>query len=283
MDTILPNSESDLSKYLYALLALAVFIVLGQLVKRLISKALKKQGRFNLATGFSLQLLAWVFYIVGLAIAVNLLGYSKFFSGILAGAGVGAIIIGFAFKDIGENFLSGILLAFNRPFEIGNIIEIEGFKGRVRKLNLRNTHVRNIDGRDIFIPNATLIKSPLVNYTIDGMLRLDFMLGVAPESNLIEVRDLIVQWLSERDFVLKNPGPDVVVQELGVSTVDLQVLFWVDLLHSPKSGDAGTLGMSARSEAIVGIKELLDAHNIEMPATILEHKMYRDNSFRVSS
>lgn len=96
---------------------------------------------------------------------------------LLAGAGVGAFILGFAFKDIGENFPAGIMLAFNRPFKVGDVVSLEGIEGKVSTMSLRYVHIKTADGRDIFIPNASIIKKPLINLTIDGDLRFDFTLG----------------------------------------------------------------------------------------------------------
>ena len=79
----------------------------------------------------------------------------------LAGAGISAFIIGFALKDIGENFLAGIILAFKRPFRVGDIVDINGLKGKVLTLNLRDTQIKTGDGKDVFIPNAVIIKNPL--------------------------------------------------------------------------------------------------------------------------
>lgn len=81
-------------------------------------------------------------------IALNMAGFGGVASSLIAGAGIGAIIFGLAFEDVGENFLSGIILALKRPFEIGDIIEITGYKGRVRDLNLRVTQLRNVEGED---------------------------------------------------------------------------------------------------------------------------------------
>ncbi|HAZ24509.1 MAG TPA: mechanosensitive ion channel protein MscS, partial [Algoriphagus sp.] len=99
-------------------------------------------------------------------------------SGLLAGAGITAFVIGFALKDIGENFLAGILLAFKRPFKVGDTVDINGIRGVVLNLNLRDTQIKTPDGKDVFIPNATIIKNPLVNFTIDGFLRYDFIVGL---------------------------------------------------------------------------------------------------------
>jgi small-conductance mechanosensitive channel len=87
-------------------------------------------------------------------------------------------IIGFTFKDIGENFLSGILMAFKSPFRIGDLVQTGDITGYVTSLSLRETTLKSLDGKDVFIPNSTILKEPLSNFTIDGFLRYEFVIGV---------------------------------------------------------------------------------------------------------
>jgi small-conductance mechanosensitive channel len=103
-------------------------------------------------------------------VVFRFVGLTGVVSGLLAGAGISAFIIGFALKDIGENFLAGILLAFKRPFRVGDLVDIGGIRGTVLILNLRDTQIKTPDGKDVFIPNANIIKNPLVNFTIDGFI-----------------------------------------------------------------------------------------------------------------
>jgi len=203
------------------------------------------------------------------------LGYKNIASTIFAGAGVSAIVIGFAFKDIAENFLAGIILTVNRPFEIGDIIESGGDKGTVKDLDLRSTHLRNSGGKDIYIPNSSIIKNTLTNYTMDGFLRMDFIIGIAPECDIEKTRQLIHDYLISNDQILKTPNFSVIVNDLGEFTTNIKVLFWIDILNNKKLPD-NYLGHSIKSKVITDIKKLLDENNIQMPSQVFEHKMYRD-------
>jgi|TARA_B110000090_G_C13046901_1_gene317957 small conductance mechanosensitive channel len=109
---------------------------------------------------------------------LNKIGLGDAVAWLLAGVGVTSIILGFAFKDIGENLRVGIMLAFNRPFNIGNVVEIDGFVGTVKALELRSTHLRIFNGKDIYIPNSSLIKNPRINYTQDGLSIHDYTVGL---------------------------------------------------------------------------------------------------------
>ena len=104
------------------------------------------------------------------------------------------------------------------------------------------------------------------------------MIGIAPESNISETRSLIIDYLKQNKQILKSPIPNIIVQELGEFTTDLQVLFWVNILANKKLPD-NYLGHNIRSKVITDIKDILDKNNIEMPSQVIEHKMYRDNKF----
>lgn len=288
MDSELSQIFSDfyteikvLTPRLITALAVVVFFwIVGRIFHHLIGLRIQRRWHDSIVSRFIAEASKYGIYFLGLIIALNLVGFGGIASGVIAGAGVGAIVFGFAFKDIGENFLAGILLALSRPFEIGDIIEVEGHKGKVSGLDLRTTQLRNAEGKDIFLPNSMLLKNSLINYTKDGFLRVNFLIGVAPESDLALVRELILDYLSGVDEVLAAPEPKVVTQELGEFTVDMNVFFWVDILANAALPDT-YLGQNIRSKVIEDVKLLLDKNGIEMPSQVLEHKMYRNNSFDI--
>lgn len=269
MSSLIPN-------IITGIIIIIIFIILGKLFYNLVGKRIQLKWKDSIISNFISQATKWTFYIFGLIIALNIVGFGDIASSLIAGAGIGAIIFGFAFKDIGENFLAGIILALKRPFEVGDIIEVDGYKGNVQNLDLRITHLRNVEGKDIYIPNSTIIKNTLINYTKDGNLRVNFIIGIAPESEISITRSLIIEYLEQNNLILKTPKPNVIVQELGEYTTDLQVLFWVDILANKKLPDS-YLGHNIRSKVITDVKEILDKNKIEMPSQVIEHKMYRDH------
>lgn len=267
-------------KLIIGILVIIIFIVLGKLFFSFIGKRIQRRWKDSIISNFISEAIKWSFYLFGIVIALNIIGFGGIASSLIAGAGVSAIIFGFAFKDIGENFLAGFILALKRPFEIGDIIEIDGHKGTVKDLDLRITHLRNAEGKDIYIPNSSIIKNALINYTKDGNLRVNFMIGIAPECDISKTRSLIIDYLNTNEQILNSPLPNVIVQELGEYTTDLQVLFWVDILSNKKLPD-NYLGHNIRSKAITEIKKILDENNIEMPSQVIEHKMYREHTFNI--
>ncbi len=279
-EDILTNLVRIFPRLILALAILLIFVFLGAIFNGVIGKYIRKRWYDSVVSNFLTNMSKWVFYIIGIMVALKVVGFGNIAGNILAGAGIGAIILGFAFKDIGENFLAGFILAMKRPFKIGDIIEVDGHKGTIRSMDLRTLHIRNVEGKDIFVPNSFLIKTAFINYTRDGLLRSNFVLGIAPECDINMVRTLILDYFSKEKTILKNPKPNVLVQELGEYTTDIQVLFWTNLLANKNLPD-NYLGHTIRSKVITDIKKILDDNHIEMPSQVLEHKMYRDNKFSV--
>lgn len=273
ISTLLPN-------IITGLIFLIIAIIAGKLVYKVLSKTIQNRWQDNVFSNFIAKVIKWVFYLFGVIIFLSSLGFTGVASTIFAGAGVSAIVFGFAFKDIGENFLAGIILALKRPFEIGDIIEIQGDKGTVKGLDLRLTHLRNVEGKDIYIPNSTIIKNTLTNYTKDGFLRINFMIGIAPDCPIDETRNLILDYFKTNKTILETPTPSVLVQELGEFTIDIQVLFWVDILVNKNLPDH-FLGHNIRSKAITDIKAILDNNGVDMPSQVLEHKMHKEHKIVV--
>ena len=273
ISTLIPN-------IITGLLILLIAIITGKIVYKIIAKTTQKRWQDNIMTNFLAQVIKWTFYLFGVIMALSVIGFTSIASTVFAGAGVSAIVFGFAFKDIGENFLAGIILALKRPFEIGDIIEVGGDKGTVKDLEIRTTHLRNAEGKDIYIPNSSILKNTLINYTKDGFLRINFVIGIAPECDIDETRTLILEYLKTNKTILKAPIPKVLVQELGEFTTNIQVLFWVNILANKNLPD-DYLGHTIRSKAITDVKRILDENNIEMPSQVIEHKMYRQHKIAV--
>ena len=113
------------------------------------------------------------FGLLGLVIGLQILGLTAVATSLLATGGLVAVVLGFAFREIGENFLAGLLLSFSRSFEVGDLIESAGHRGRVKEIDLRQVWLRSADGRDIFVPSAEVFRSVLVNFTRDGLRRAE--------------------------------------------------------------------------------------------------------------
>ncbi|WP_162416147.1 mechanosensitive ion channel family protein [Cyclobacterium roseum] len=271
LTTLLTGDLADLRQLLVALLIGLVifvfFIYLSRWIKRLVLSRLNKRTEDSLLTSFIAGSIRLLIMLFGITLVLRFLGLTGVVSGILAGAGITAFIIGFALKDIGENFLAGILLAFKRPFKIGDLVEIQGLSGRVRALNLRDTQIKTLDGKDVFLPNASIIKSPLINYTIDGYLSYGFKLGLGYGSDYRKALALILTTLKAVPGVLAGKkGPAVFVTDMGDSNLQVQVSYWVNT-YNKKHSD-----VQVRSQAILSVLEALEGAGYPLPGTIIELK-----------
>lgn len=252
----------------------AVFFLLslaaGHLLRRIMLNRAVKQPERGVVFGFIGNALMAVFMVTGAALFIRELGGGKVLTGLLAGAGFISIIIGIAFKDIAENFLAGILLAFSRPFSVGDLIETEGTVGRVMMLNLRNTHLRTGEGRDVFVPNSMLINRVLINYTRDGLIRHNFILGIDNDENIGKAMQTAMATLQENRMIEQKGElkPFLLIERFGESTIDLKIYFWTN------SKAIETSSAQVKSRVMQSLYEAFKGANISMPGNITEWKKY---------
>ncbi len=257
---------------LIGLIFLVIFVLIGYGLRALIKRRLNKGTNDPLLISFIGRVVMLTMIIIGLVIFLNQLGLGKAASGVLAGAGVSAIILGFAFKDIGENFIAGFFLAFSRGFNIGDVIEVQGIKGKVTALNLRNTHIRTFDGKDIFMPNALLIKNPLSNFTRDGLLRYDFMIGLDYGANITDAASLIMNTLDAETRIEHNDDlkPFVLLEEFSTSTINIRIFYWVNSFDF--LGPIAFLQTEVMNKVITALTKA----GFSLPADIIELKIYQE-------
>ncbi|SHN26108.1 Small-conductance mechanosensitive channel [Cyclobacterium lianum] len=271
LSSLVTGDLADLRQLLVALLIglgiLVFFIYLSRWVRTLVLNRMGRKRKGSLLPSFIAGSIRLLILLFGITLILRFLGLTGVVSGILAGAGITAFIIGFALKDIGENFLAGILLAFKRPFKNGDTVEIQGLRGKVLALNLRDTQIKTLDGKDVFLPNASIIKSPLINFTIDGYLSYGFTIGLGYGYDYRKALELIVSTLQQVPGVLQDKrGPVALVNELGDSSLQVQVTYWVNT-YNRQQPDA-----QVRSNAILAVLEALEKAGVPLPGKIIEFK-----------
>lgn len=264
-------------RLLLGLVILILAIIISRWIGGLFQRRLKTRLEDPLLSNFLSKILRMVLIILSVLLAFNVMGFTGIAAGLLAGAGVGALIIGLAFQDIGANFIAGVILAFNRPFNIGDTIEITGLMGKVLALNLRTTRIKTFDGKDVFIPNNTIVKEELINYTKDGFIRLSFVVGIDYDDSVEIASEAIRKGIQEQAAVLQTDArkPQVIIKDLGVSTINLEVRFWVETFDY-KEGTA-----LIRSQVINSVLKQLIASGIGLPADIVELKYYKGDGFPI--
>lgn len=282
--TVFNEFWNDILAAIPGLITALIIFIIGLFIARWVAKLAGRKilsrmddplmGRF-LTNALRILLILGV-----VLLALKAMGLGGIAAGVFGAAGVGAVVLGFAFQDIGENFIAGIVLAFNRPFDVNDTILIDQHFGKVKGLNLRYTHLKTFDGKDIYVPNADVLKKPLQNYTADGYIRSDFTVGVAYEDDIEGAKQVIQKVLDEHTYLVRDDEHEnfVVADELAASTVNLKVFFW---LHTK---DFRANATQTRGLVIRDVKNAIDEHGYNMPADITEVKLYggeRDIPIRV--
>jgi small conductance mechanosensitive channel len=268
----LDNLERIAITLFVSLLIIVVFHFISKWVKTLTSNRISKTTKDPLLADFIGSGIRILILIFGITLLFRFLGLTGAVSGILASAGITAFVIGFALKDIGENFLAGILLAFKRPFRIGDTVDIQGVRGRVLALNLRDTQIKTGDGKDVFLPNASIIKNPLINFTIDGYLSYSFVVGLDYGSNYRQALEIMEQAILQVPGVLtEDRKPSVNVSEMTASTLNVTVAYWVNT-HNRLYSD-----LKVRSNAILKVLTELEKAGVNLPGDIIELKNHQSN------
>jgi small conductance mechanosensitive channel len=200
------------------------------------------------------QILRLAFIIGGLVVALDIINAAALLSGILGAAGIVGLAIGFAVRDTVENFIASIMLSIRQPFRPNDTVEIEGDTGKVIRLTSRATILLSFDGNHIRIPNATVFKSRIVNFSRNAERRFTFQLTVAPEADLAHGQKLALSTLENLPFVLKAPKASVWIESVDDSWITMGMAAWINQTH--------TSTVLARSEAIRLVQAAFDTAGI---------------------
>lgn len=216
------------------------------------------------------QLAQLAFVIVGLVMALVLLDATALLGTILGTAGIVGLAVGFAVRDTVENYIASILLSLRNPFEVNDFVDIGGHQGNVVKLTSRATILLSPDGNHIRIPNATVFKAVIVNYTRNTERRFEFDVGVDTDQDLLAAQSLALHTLLAVTGVLHDPKPLVVVQSLGDSKVIVRCYAWIDQTQVDF--------LKVRSEAIRAVKSAFDRADIVMPEPTYKVRLFEAGS-----
>tara|TARA_B100000678_G_scaffold291609_1_gene309724 strand:+ start:1983 stop:3353 length:1371 start_codon:yes stop_codon:yes gene_type:complete len=204
------------------------------------------------------------FFIIAVVTALTLLDATALLGTLLGAAGVFGLAIGFAVKDTIENYIASIMLSVRQPFRPNDHVLIDGNEGRVIRLTSRATVLMTLQGNHLRIPNSAVFKANILNYTRNPERRFDFGLGIDPEQEGLVAIEIGRDTLAELEFVLKDPPPAGIIDELGESTTNLIFNGWID--------QTKTDFVKARSVAIATVKNALEAADFSLP----------DPSYRIS-
>ena len=196
--------------------------------------------------------------ILGILVTVTIIVPSFTPASLLSALGVGGVAIGFAFKDIFQNFLAGVLLLLTEPFKINDQIQYKDYEGTVESIQTRATTIRTYDGRRVVIPNAELfINAVTVNKAYEKR-RLQYDVGIGYGDDIANARKLMLEAMKEVEGVLADPAPEAIVVDLAGSSVNIRARWWI---NPPRRADF----MEAQDKVLEAIKNKLTANGVDLP------------------
>ena len=249
---------TTLPRLVVATVVAGTFVIIGRLGRRLVERgaAERREHRtLQLALG---RLVQAMIVVVGLLVGITA-AFPTFTMGNLVGTlGVGGVAIGFAFKDIFQNFLAGILLLFTKPFTVGDQIIFKDFEGTVEDIQTRATYLRTYDGRRVVIPNSDLYMNAVTVNTAFASRRIEYDVAVAmtTAADVDRARQVILQAIRRIEGVLADPKPDALVIALGAGTVTLRARWWAEA----RVPDA----LIAQDRVLASIIAALSEHEIQV-------------------
>jgi small-conductance mechanosensitive channel len=247
-----------LPNLILALVVFGIAMLIGRGVRSLVRGLTLRYQPQHRNLGLLLGRLAqWVILLIGLLVALAIAVPSFKPAQVIQLLGISTVAIGFAFKDIFQNFLGGILILLTQPFRIGDQIVTGEFEGTVEDIQTRATLIRTYDGRRVVIPNATLFTDSVVVNTAFDYRRTDFNVGIGYGDDIDEAKRLVLDVMRNTEGVLKDPAPDVLLVALADSTVDLRARWW----SKPHLGEV----LAVQDRVVTEIKKTLSENGIDMP------------------
>lgn len=250
---LLPNA---ILAVLVVLIAWFVAKLLGKISRRGMGRFTDHQPLVDLVG----RLVAFTVIAAGIIAALGIVQLQKAVTSLLAGAGIVALVLGFAFQDLSANFVAGVAFALKRPFRPGHLIETSDHLGIVERVELRSTLLRSLDGQILIIPNKKIFENVLVNYSELGMRRVALEVGVSYGSDLPKVKEVTLAALAELPHDESRPL-DLYFEGFGDSSINYTVRFWIPFESQPQ-------WLEARSRAVMAIHAAYDDAGITIPFPI---------------
>ncbi len=259
--SLVENAVAALPRLAVAIAIAIVFVLLGRLARWLLARRFART-RTPSFTDVMSRVGGVAVVTAGVLIAITVTFPSVKPVDVLASLGFFSVAVGFAFQDILENSLAGILLLFRQPFQGGDQVDVDGMRGTVQEITIRETRIRTFDGELLIVPNADVYKNRILVQTAYAEKRWSVIVGVSYDDDLDTARQAAIGAVDSVAEVLASPPPRALLVELGASTVNIEVQFWT----GSRQGD----GLVTRDHVIDAIKTAMDEHGVSMPSDIVE-------------
>ncbi|MDX2229432.1 MAG: mechanosensitive ion channel family protein [Leptolyngbyaceae cyanobacterium bins.349] len=241
-----------------ALIVFAIFLIVAGTVRQLVRR-LTRDRRHARNLGLILGRLAqWSILLIGLFISLSIVIPTLKAGDLVQLLGISGVAIGFAFRDILQNFLAGILILLTEPFQLDDQIIFKDFEGTVENIQTRATTIRTYDGRRIVIPNSELFTNSVTVNTAFDNRRLEYDIGIGYGDDIDAAKRLILEAIQETEGTLSEPAPDAIVVDLAESTVNIRARWWV---QPPRRAEV----LALQDKVLTAIKKKLTVNGIDLP------------------
>ncbi len=247
-----------------ALLSLFAITMLGRFIAKR-GSLVKRFARNPFLVELAATAVRIVFFVIGLIVALNILGATALIGTVLGGAGIIGIALGFGIRDTVENYVASLLLSIRQPFRAQDHVVIDDKEGIVVRLNTRATILMTLDGNHLRIPNAKVFKADILNYTTNPQRRFGFSVGVDSADDPVDAITTGVEAIAGHDFILTDPPPGGRIVDIGDSSIEIRYTAWID----QRETDFG----AARSQCIRDVQDALEAGGFSLPEPIYRVKM----------
>lgn len=243
--------------FFLGVVVLAFSMLTSWMVVRATRHLLKHRVRSRLMRGVFAWTIGAFVLLAGLYIVLRVSGLTQLALTIVGGTGLVGLALGIAFRNITENFLASVFLSMQRPFETGDLIEVAGETGYVQQLNVRATILMTLDGNIVQVPNATMYKESIRNFTASPNRREEFTIGVGYDDAIDKVQEIALAVMARHPAVLREPEPLVLADALGKATVDMKIYFWFN--------GSEHNNLKVRSSIIRLVKRAFQMRGVTMP------------------
>lgn len=247
-----------LPKMLAAMVLFVLTLYLAAWISKLVRRILERRRADPGVTLLIYHTTRWSIVILGTITALRQVDFEV--TAFLAGLGILGFTVGFALQDISQNVIAGFLLLIQKPFELGDMIQIDDYTGTVRSVDLRSTGLETRDGHDVLIPNAYVFTKPIINFSRQATWRINIPIGVAYDSDLDLVQRVTLQTVRELPDVLDEPAPTLHFHTFNDFSIDFTLNYWVD--------GRVTNPFTATHPAIITLQKAYARAGIEIPYPI---------------
>jgi small conductance mechanosensitive channel len=260
---ILPEAQTVINEYVIPAAIFVLTLVVVWMVGRAVlvpagKKALDAQGHHETVKSLGGDIIGAINVVLAFAIAFTVAGFGNVIAAFATIGGALALAVGFAAQDLLGNFVAGIFILKDKPFRVGDWIEVNDIEGVVTDIDLRVSRLRTFDNEVITVPNSELADNAVTNPVANNTLRQKFTFGIGYDDDIGHAREVILEEADKNAEILDEPGPSIRVSELADSYVGLQTRFWIS---DPSRSDF----VKTRSDFVEAVKNRLDAEAIDMP------------------